>query len=115
MKNIVKGGLATALFVAPFLLFCVNISSCGNGPTPSKQAMSLNSSPDTSGGLSKPRVVITCLNGNCASLTLPSHDTSGSPGGPKIILEGKTTVDIPANTDIRVEVYFDKDSTYAPN
>jgi hypothetical protein len=112
MKKIINGGLSAASFVLLFLLLSIVVSSCGGSQL--REAKSLTASPDTSGGISKPKVVISCLNNNCGSITLSSHDSSQGPGNPKFVLDTKTTVDIPANTNIRVEVYFE-DSAHITN
>ena len=112
MKNTINGGLPAALFVGPFLLFSICIFSCGSGGgRPSvAEAKSLNTSPDTTGPIFRPRVIVTCVTNGCGDLVLPSHDSSAAPRSPRIVLLGRTAVNIPANTDVRVEVYFDLDS-----
>jgi hypothetical protein len=86
MKKIISGGIVATLFVA-------GISSCGNTPT-----------PNPIGHNSKAVVTLTCLNNTCPGLTASSTDSSTHVGGTKYVFIVKSTADIPANTDLRIEV-----------
>jgi hypothetical protein len=129
MKSSFKMPLLAA---APFaLLFIVHITSCTssgnqtdsaaspNGITPVRLAITrLN---DTSGNQpilhvaqfipSGSQFVVTCGAKNC----VPSaSDTSGNPGGPKVLFAGTLNMDIPENTDIILKIVSKDEPVNAP-
>jgi hypothetical protein len=119
MKSSFKMPLLAA---APFvLLLIVHITSCTgsgsesfnsaspNGITPVRLAITMLN--DTSGNqpilhITQPipsgsKLVMTCRTKNCLN---SAADTSGNPGGPKILFTGTINFDIPENTDIRLKI-----------
>jgi hypothetical protein len=98
MKNILNGRRAAALFVAPFLLFGIQMASCGGNGAES-QALGSNG-----GKALTTKAVLTCVGISCPTLTLYSTDSSHG-GGPKLY-EGLTDSAIAAGTRIRVTVYL---------
>lgn len=96
MKNIVNNRQATALFVALFLFFGMQMTSCGGN----------DSRPlSTNGGKATTKAVLTCVGISCPTLTLYTQDTTHGVG-PKSY-EGTTDSAIPAGTRIRVTVIAD--------
>jgi|GEM_PF-4739218 hypothetical protein len=97
MKKNLNRWQAAALFAAPFL-FTIALASCG-------QSADGTAAPSSnSGGATITKASLTCIDKSCSPVALTIHDTSGG-GNPKLFyLRGTTTVAIPANTEILIEV-----------
>lgn len=111
------------------LLFCVFLASCGGAPSNETYSKSADSSaggginpkprlimssslgtPDTTGPVFHPKVIY-CLSTDCDTVSVGGSGPGPVPASPRIILQGKTAVAVPAGTDFKIEVYFDLDST----
>ena len=111
MKNRITGGLAAAVFAAPFILFAFQVSSCGNGG--GNQASTTLGSATKNTTTSGAKATLTCQGKNCGSVIMAgSSDTSPGVGPKRYYFVGTTDSAIAARTQIRIEVELMDSATY---
>lgn len=116
MKNKFTGRLAAAVFVAPFILFGIQMASCSGNSSAVEPASVAATDPVPGKGnptQPRPKITVICTTQNCGFTASTLLDSSPNQPRPKMWLYVTLTQDMKAGTQLPLEISFDRDSVYA--